>query len=115
MLQEADVRRSYRYALAFLVGASGMGLLWGAWAPEPEPGPELAPLPVPEHRAEPRPMKIEGIEAVEVPIVGDPGAERRAQLLDEIEQDERERLGPAEAARRRRARQQLIQGRLDHR
>ncbi|HHO52079.1 MAG TPA: hypothetical protein ENK18_14655 [Deltaproteobacteria bacterium] len=107
------MRSAYRYALGFGAGVAGVGLLWGAWALDP--GPELEPIliPIPEQRAEPHPMLIQGLEPVEVPIVGDPGPERRGLLLDEIERAEREQLGDREAARRRRARERMLEGRIE--
>ena len=91
-----------------VVGAVG----WWMWTPRPPPPP--APVPPPIVRDGPRPpLRPDGIEAVQTPIAGDPGPEIQGAVLDQLEDYEADRFGPSEAARRRRTRERLLEGRIE--
>ena len=109
------MRPAYRYALAAGV-ATLVAMLLGLWISIPESVDPIEPTEIVAKEDRVRlPVRPERLEPLQAPVVGDPGKEARADLLDEIELMEAETLGASEAARRRRAREQLLDGRLDPR
>ncbi|MBX2799922.1 MAG: hypothetical protein KTR31_19740 [Myxococcales bacterium] len=106
------MRPAYRFALASgVVGV--LGLTTGAWLLWPRGHDRVqlvAPPPV-EQRADPLPLRPEGVQPVGTPVVGTPDPQTQAELLDQLEDFEGERFGPSEAARRRRTRERLLRGR----
>lgn len=92
------MRPAYRFAAVALVALVGAGVGWLLFAPDaPEP-----PVHVPLQVAAP-PGATSGS-----PV----SAETVLQMLDRVEAAEVERFGEAEAARRRKTREQLIESRL---
>lgn len=97
------MRPSVRFALAAAVTtalAVGIGgfLLWTPPAPQP--------------RADRLPLRPEGLAPEAEALIGDPGPEKRAELLDRIEAVEAEQFGSVEAARRRADRERVLEQRL---
>ncbi len=100
------MRPAYRFGIGFavlLVGLGGGLLVWRA-----SPG-------ISRGRAEPAPLRPEGLEPAEVPLVGDLADEELAEQLDKLEDYERDRFGASEAMRRRRLRERLLRARLERR
>ncbi len=110
--EEIRMRPAYRYTLGFGVAVIGLGWGIGRWSAPPPPAPPVA---VPDDHAAPLPLRPEGLQPVSEPVVGDPGPRQRSALLDELQQHDRARFGAQEAQRRRKTREQLIEGRLRER
>lgn len=58
---------------------------------------------------DPLPLRPDGLEPVEQPIVGEMSDAQRGKLLDELEAYEAARYGATEAARRRHLREQMLE------
>lgn len=95
------MRPAYRYAAVF-GGLVLVGLVVTAlWWVRPEP----------PRRATPAVPQLEVAKPAEAPPPGPPSAETVIDMLDRVEAAEIQRFGEAEAARRRRTREQLIDDR----
>lgn len=101
------VRPATRFSIAS-AGVVAVGL--AAWVFTSGRG---APPPLPNNPGHVRlPVRNPEIEAVESPVVGDPGPAVRARVLDDVEAVEGRELGLEAAAERRAIREQLIEARL---
>ncbi len=112
MSPEVALRPAYRYALA--AGVATLVAVVAALRVSVTEGVDPTAPPVEAREGHVRkPVRPEGLEPLEAPVVGDPGPESRTQLLDDIEVFETERFGAAEAARRRQAREQMLDDRME--